>query len=202
MIAHLTGTLVTKQPPEVVVDVGGVGYQVIVPMTTFYQLPAEGQKVSLLTHMSVREDAHVLYGFLDASSRDLFRLLIRINGVGPKMALAILSAMEPFELMSRIREEDVAGLTKIPGVGKKTAERLMVEMRDKIATDTVPEQGTLSNASNTHASAQLRWEKEALAALVSLGYSPAQASRALSRLDGPFENCEQMIRLALKQLAP
>ena len=132
MIGSLRGVLVAKQPPEILVDVGGIGYELQVPMTTLFQLPALGQEVALVTHFAVREDAQVLYGFIDARDRELFRNLVRVSGVGPKLALAILSGMDADSFVRCVQRDDTASLVALPGVGRKTAERLLVEMRDRL----------------------------------------------------------------------
>ena len=133
MIGRLIGTLAVKQPPEILLDVNGVGYEVQLPMTSFYQLPNVGETATVFTHFVVREDAQLLYGFIDVSERTLFRELIKANGVGPKLALTILSGMSAAQFMQCVKLEDVTSLVKLPGVGKKTAERLVVELRDKLA---------------------------------------------------------------------
>ena len=133
MIGRISGTLVEKNPPQILVDVQGVGYEVDVPMSTFYNLPRTGESVELLTHLVVREDAHLLFGFLTAGERMAFRLLLRISGVGPKVALSVLSGLSVDELATVVATEDAARLTRVPGIGKKTAERLVLELRDKLA---------------------------------------------------------------------
>ena len=139
MIGRLTGILLEKQPPHILVDVQGVGYELDAPMSTFYQLPALGEKVTLHTHMVVREDAQLLYAFADKRGRELFRELIRLNGVGPKLALALMSGMDVDELVMAVQHQDVSALVRVPGVGKKTAERLLIELRDRFkAWDAAP----------------------------------------------------------------
>ena len=144
MIGRIAGVLLDKQPPELMVDVNGVGYEISAPMTTFYRLPLLNEPVTLFTHLVVRDDAHLLYGFYDKQERSLFRLLIKVNGVGPKMALAILSGIESDTFAHCVEDNDTAALVRIPGVGKKTAERLIIEMRDKLKMLAI-EQATLSS---------------------------------------------------------
>lgn len=191
MISHLKGRLVEKTPPYVVLDVHGVGYEMMVPMTAFYELPEVGGEVSLLTHLAIREDAHVLYGFVDNLTRQLFRVLIKVNGVGPKLALAILSGMDTATLLHTIEHRDSIKLTKIPGVGKKTAERLVIELRDKVQSllgisETVPN--------------NIGIQDDAISALVALGYKPTDASRVVKSLEKQADTRESLIRLALQQM--
>jgi Holliday junction DNA helicase RuvA len=202
MISFLRGKLLGKAVPEVVVDVHGVGYEVLVSMTTFGKLPAVGEDVALYTHLSIREDAHVLYGFADLQERSLFRQLVKVSGVGPKMALAILSTMGADEFASRILADDVASLTRIPGVGKKTAERLLVEMRDRIRSEGwTLATGGMGSEDDAASGNRALWERETVAALVALGYSPQQASRALQSIREEVGSSEELIRLALKAMA-
>ncbi len=190
MIGRLCGTLLEKHPTQLLVDVGGVGYELEVPMSTFYNLPAAGEQVTLLTHFVVREDAQLLYGFLSAKERELFRTLIRISGVGPKLALAVLSGMTVDDLTQAVAMQETGRLTKIPGIGKKTAERLLLELKGKLA-DALP------GAPGAGASSAAR---EALDALLALGYSDKEAAPALKQLP-PDLSLEEMIRQALKLLA-
>jgi Holliday junction DNA helicase RuvA len=189
MIGRLTGTLVDKAPPQVVLDVGGVGYEVDVPMSTFYNLPAVGQRLTLLTHLVVREDAHLLYGFATAPERATFRLLIRISGIGPRMALALLSGLSVNELAQAVSRQDSARLTKVPGIGKKTAERLLLELKDKLAQDLT---GAASVAGDIQA--------DIVQALLALGYNEREASAALKHLP-PDVAVEEGIKLALRALS-
>ena len=145
MIGRLTGTLVAKQPPWLVLDVGGVGYEVEAPMSTFYKLPATGEKLTLQTHLTVREDAHLLFGFATTAEKTLFRELIRVSAIGPKLALAILSGISVEEFWQVVRAGDTVRFSKLPGIGKKTAERLVVEMRDKAGQGAVPGRGTAAS---------------------------------------------------------
>lgn len=198
MIGRLRGTLAEKQPPHLIVDVGGVGYEVEVPMTTLYRLPSLGDQVTLHTHLVVREDAQLLYGFAEKRDRELFRELIRLNGVGPKLALALMSGLEVDELVRCVQAQDTAVLVKIPGVGKKTAERLLVELKDRFkAWETIPSIAPLvvePRAVATVSSA----ENDAVSALISLGFKPQEASRAVAAVQGEDLSSEDLIRRALK----
>lgn len=196
MIARISGKLIDKQPPELLVDVGGVGYAVLAPMSTVFDLPALGEAVILLTHFHVREDAQVLYGFLTGAERSLFRSLIKVNGVGAKMALAVLSTMNPGEFTLCVQNGDVAALTRVPGIGKKTAERLVVEMRDKLA-----DLGPMTTSSGTASGAVAPANDplaEAQQALEALGYKPQDAMKMLKKVAGTDSSAEELIRLALK----
>jgi len=204
MIGRIAGILIEKQPPELMVDVNGVGYEITAPMTTFYRLPAVNESVALFTHLTIRDDAHLLYGFYDKTERTLFRTLIKVNGVGPKMALAILSGIESDEFVRCVESNDIATLVRVPGVGKKTAERLIIEMRDKlkqldIAPALTPPSsqgedgvsgGELVNERNVRLDAE--------SALIALGYKPAEASKTINALDIEGLSSEQVIRMALK----
>ncbi|MCX7672810.1 MAG: Holliday junction branch migration protein RuvA [Thiobacillaceae bacterium] len=192
MIGRLTGTLLEKHPPQVLIDVQGVGYEVDVPMSTFCNLPGTGQQVSLLTHLVVREDAQQLYGFLTARERDAFRLLIRISGVGPKLALAVLSGLSVDELAQAVARQDGSRLTRIPGVGKKTAERLLLELKGRLA-DALP-------AAPGAAPASSGVQAEVLEALLALGYTEREAAPAVGQLP-PGLSLEEAIRQALRLLA-
>jgi holliday junction DNA helicase RuvA len=196
MIGFLRGRLVTKQPPRLVLDVHGVGYEVEVPMSTLYELPETGQEVTLLTHLLVREDAHILYGFVSEAERALFRSLLKVSGVGSRTALALLSGITVEGFARCVHDQDVAPLTKIPGVGKKTAERLLVEMRDRVEG----RPGMLS-AAGTAGSPPPSAEGEAWSALVALGYKPAEVSRMLGKIDTAGQSTEALIRQVLKSLA-
>lgn len=191
MIARLHGQLIEKQPPVLVVDVNGVGYELEAPMSTFYKVTL-GAAVTLFTHQVVRDDAHLLFGFASREERDMFRTLIKVNGVGPKMALAILSGMEADVFAACIRQDDVTTLTRIPGVGKKTAERLVIEMRDKVgsAQAGMPALHGIEVPSTP--------ERDAVTALVALGYKPAEAERAVGRIKTDEATAENLIRAALK----
>lgn len=208
MISRIKGELVEKAPPQLVVDVHGVGYEVEVSMSTFFKLPAVGAPVTIYTQFIVREDAQLLYGFADKYERSVFRLLVKVNGVGPKMALAILSGMTPSELANCMQREDVVALTRIPGVGKKTAERLIVELRDKLqAAEELTEDPLdfqLSGESlPVSQDDQKQAREDAESALLALGYKPAQASKAVASAErelGDARDSEALIRAALKAM--
>jgi holliday junction DNA helicase RuvA len=197
MIGRLRGTLLEKRPPQLLLDVGGVGYEISAPMTTFYELPETGSDVTLHTHLAVREDAQVLYGFLREQDRLLFRTLIKVSGVGPKLALAILSGMSADEFAGLVQIGDSAALTKLPGVGKKTAERLVVEMKDRLKDW----QGVALASVAASAAPANDAVKDAVSALLSLGYKPQEASRMISQVEGEGLASEELIRLALKAAA-
>jgi Holliday junction DNA helicase RuvA len=193
MIGSLRGKLTFKQAPAVIIECNGVGYDVETPMSTFFELPAVGDELFLFTHLLVREDAQILYGFATDTERKLFRTVLKVRGIGAKIGLAILSSMSVAGFNRCIEYEDVAALSKIPGIGKKTAERLIIEMRDRIdksvATDPVglrTEQGAKS---------------EAVDALVALGYRPAEVTKLIGKLDIDGQSAEDIIRLALRQAA-
>lgn len=199
MIGRLRGTLAEKHPPQLLVDVGGVGYEVEAPMSTFYQLPALGSEVQLYTHLVVREDAHLLFGFASESERRLFRTLIKVNGVGAKLALTILSGITADEFARCVQDGDTASLVRLPGVGKKTAERLVVEMRDRLNDWQLPGSIAVELPGAAQAPAGGDAVKDAIAALVSLGYKPQEASRLISKLETEGLDSEAIIRAALKQ---
>jgi Holliday junction DNA helicase RuvA len=190
MIGRLSGTLSDKNPPQVLVDCGGVGYEVDVPMSTFYNLPGVGEKVSLLTHFVVREDAQILYGFGSAGEREAFRQLIKISGVGPRTALSVLSGMSVADIAQAVTAQDAARLVKVPGIGKKTAERLLLELKGKIGADLGPAGG----GATSDAQADIQQ------ALVALGYSDKEASASLKALPRDV-GVSEGIKLALKALA-
>ena len=191
MIGSLRGILAWKAPPLLLVEAAGVGYELEAPMSTFYGLPAVGAEVRLLTHLVVREDAHVLYGFASDDERRLFRTLLKVSGVGPKIALGILSGISAEDFRQFVAAKDAAALTRIPGVGRKTAERLIVEMRDRLdgLSTTAPETGAAPSAGP---------EGEAYSALVALGYKPAEATRLLEAAAHDGASTEELIRRALQ----
>lgn len=193
MIGRLKGTLAAKQPPDLLVDVGGVGYEVSAPMSTFYDLPETGSPVTLLTHMVVREDSQTLYGFLREGDRALFRSLLKVSGVGARLALAILSGMNADEFARSVHDGDAAALSRLPGIGKKTAERLIVEMRGRLEAPGAALPGA-SGAAPAPGSAG-----EAAGALVALGYKPAEAQRMIRDVAEPGKSSEELIRLALRR---
>jgi len=189
MIGRLTGTLAAKNPPQLLVDVGGVGYELDVPMSSFYNLPALGERVTLLTHFVVREDAQLLFGFLTAEERSTFRLLIKISGVGPRTALSILSGLSVAELAQAIAAQEPGRLVKVPGIGKKTAERLLLELKGKLGPDlAVP--ASVANDS----------QADIVQALVALGYSDRDAAAALKALPADIGVADG-IKQALKSLS-
>ena len=201
MIGYIRGTLLARQAPEILVEVGGIGYEVQVPMTTLYQLPELGETVTLLTHFVVREDAQQLFGFADAADRRLFRELIKVSGVGPRLALTLLSGMDAADFARCLQRDDVAALVALPGVGRKTAERLLVEMRDK-AGDWLDE---LSPGADDMqplqdiAAIQPDQRAEAEQALVALGFKLTEAAKLIASADAPPDaSSEDLIRLALK----
>jgi holliday junction DNA helicase RuvA len=200
MIGRLKGTLLEKQAPRLLLDVNGVGYEVEVPMTTLYRLPELGQSVTLHTHFVVREDAQLLYGFFEKAERELFRQLIKVNGVGPKMALAILSGMEGAEFVRCVQDHDINTLVKLPGVGKKTAERLLVEMQDRLKEFSQ----WLPQLPSTMPTTGKRTEKieisEAESALIALGYRPQEAAKAIAALNTDGLRSEDIIKQALRNM--
>ncbi|MBP8126966.1 Holliday junction branch migration protein RuvA [Pseudaeromonas pectinilytica] len=204
MIGRLRGTLIEKQPPEILLEVGGVGYELQLPMTCFYELPPIGQEAVLHTHFVVREDAQLLYGFVNKRTRALFRELLKANGVGPKLALAILSGMSASQFVSAVEREEIGLLVKIPGVGKKTAERLVVEMKDRLKgwsegalfTPFTDAMTTLPGDADKPSSV----EDEAVSALLALGYKPQQASLVVSKIYKSDMTVEAVIREALRSM--
>lgn len=191
MIGRLTGTLLDKQPPQVLLDVAGVGYEVDVPMSSFYNLPASGEPVSLHTHFVVREDAQQLFGFLTLKEREAFRALIRISGVGPKLALSVLSGLSVDDLAQCVVVQDAGRLTRVPGIGKKTAERLLLELKGKLADALPAGPGGMPTSAGVQA--------DALNALLALGYSDKEAVPAIKQLPEGL-SLEESIRQALKLL--
>jgi Holliday junction DNA helicase RuvA len=197
MIGFLRGILVHKAPPFLVLDVQGVGYEVEAPMTTFYDLPAINEEIKLHTHLVVREDAHILFGFSAEAERTLFRTLIKVNGVGPKLALTILSGQSAEEFHRCIQDNDTQALVRLPGVGKKTAERLVIEMRDRLP-DLADSAATGTNKTGAATPAIGNPKQEAVSALCSLGYKPLDASKMVQNISTEGKSCEDIIRLALQ----
>jgi Holliday junction DNA helicase RuvA len=195
MIGFLKGRLAVKQPPMLMVDVNGVGYEMEAPMSTFYGLPATGEPVALFTHLVVREDAHILYAFGTDGERRLFRGLLKVSGVGPKIALGILSGASVDDFLRIIEAEDIAMLTRIPGIGRKTAERVIIEMRDSVKKLSVP-----AAAAGT-VGALATPQSEAFSALIALGYKPPEVIRLLKSVDEPDLATTEIIRRALKSAA-
>jgi Holliday junction DNA helicase RuvA len=194
MIGRLAGVLVSKHPPFLLIDVNGVGYEVEAPMSVFYELPENGQPLVLLTHLSIKDDAHTLYGFSSENERTLFRRLLKISGIGAKLALTILSGASGDELARFVIERDTAALTRLPGIGKKTAERIIIELRDKL-DDIAPLAGGGPGAVTATADDAAG---EARNALVALGYKPQEASRMVRAVAEPEMDTEDIIRRALK----
>ena len=193
MIGKLTGTIINKRPPLVVIDCQGIGYEVEAPMSTIYDLPAVGSQVSVFTHLAIRDDAHLLYGFLTEIERTLFKALLKVNGVGTKMALVILSGMSVSEFADCVRSEDWARLVALPGVGRKTAERLVLDMRDKV--DIIfSESPCLEVGSGSFA------VDDAIAGLVSLGYKQSEAVKYIDGLEDKYATSEEIIRQVLKNV--
>ncbi len=195
MIGRLRGEIILKQPPFLMLDVNGVGYEIEAPMSTFYELPAVGEHIILFTHLMIRDDAHVLYAFYQEQERLLFRTLLKISGVGGKMALAILSGMNAGEFSLCIQNEDVTALVRIPGVGKKTAQRLIIEMKDKLVVT-----GSTQAATASASAAQESPSSEAVSALVALGYRPVEANRLVKSVEAEGLGSEELIRAALQSL--
>ena len=203
MIGQIRGILIEKKPPEILVDVGGITYEIQVPMSSLYQLPDVGQEVVLHTHFVVRDDAQLLYGFCRTKDKTLFRSLIRVNGVGPRMALVILSGMEPDEFVRVVRNNDVTAMVNMPGIGKKTAERLIVEMRDRLSEWQASEGADSAPETQDSASTIKVFSKDAEAALIGLGYKPQQAARAIAQVlkdNLEITDSEELIRLSLKSI--
>ena len=200
MIGLLRGKLLEKNPAEALIDCGGVGYEVQIPLSAYERLPGTGEEVALHTHFAVREDAQVLFGFINGGDKQLFRQLIRVSGVGPRMALALLSGMSAGDLAAAVQAGDVVRLSKAPGIGRKTAERIVVELRDRLG-----ESGDFASLPGTPGQAGAGGAREAVAALVSLGYKQQQAARLIAAVErehpGPADTGE-LIRLALQSLAP
>ena len=199
MIGQIEGTIIEKNPPEILVEVAGITYEILVPMSTLYQLPEPGELVRLHTHFSVREDAQTLYGFFDAETKKMFRSLVRVNGVGPKMALGILSGMSVEDFVQAVRNNDSEAMVRMPGIGKKTAERLMIEMRDKMI-----EWGSDNNVgSDLSSQTKSSFTKDAEIAMINLGYKPQQAARAIAqvlKVNPEINDSEELIRFSLKSM--
>ncbi|MDD5412216.1 MAG: Holliday junction branch migration protein RuvA [Methylobacter sp.] len=200
MIGFLRGKLIFKAPPMLMLDVHGVGYEVEAPMTTFYSLPAIGAEIILHTHLVVREDAHILFGFSTEADRAMFRTLIKVNGVGPKLALTILSGQSAEEFHRCIHNNDTQALVRLPGVGKKTAERLVIEMRDRLPDLGESSKPSLTDIVNDGMPSQTigNPKQEAVSALCSLGYKPLDAGKMVQNISVEGKSCEDIIRLALQ----
>ncbi len=199
MIGRISGILLEKQAPDLLVDVGGVGYEIQAPLTAVFELPAPGTRVELFTHLVVREDAHLLFGFTRRSDRTLFRELIKVSGVGPKLALAILSGMDAGGFARCVRDGDAAALVRLPGVGKKTAERLLIEMRDRLADWQVDGLRVDAGAAALPGAGETGAQQEAESALAALGYKPQEAAKmVLAASKAGAATAEELIRAALK----
>ncbi len=194
MIARLAGTLILKQPPLMVIDIAGVGYEVEAPLTVFYDLPETGQPVVILTHLSIKDDSHTLYGFSSEEQRTLFRQLLKISGIGAKLALTILSGVSGDELARYVHDNDTASLIRLPGIGKKTAERIIMELRDKL--EIIPATGSSVRGGNSMIAGDAG--SEASHALRALGYKPQEVSRMVRLVAEPDMSAEEIIRLALQ----
>jgi holliday junction DNA helicase RuvA len=192
MIGRIRGLLVKKEPPALMVEAGGIGYELEAPMTVFYELPAAGETVTLYTHLVVREDAHLLFGFVRESQRRLFRNLLKVNGVGPRVALAVLSGLSDDEFVRAVQGQDVQRLTRVPGIGKKTAERLIIEMRDTLTIEPTLDAPVAAPGKDPVA--------EAVTALIALGYKSNEASQMVRSIASQGLSTEQIIRQALKGL--
>lgn len=200
MIGRLKGTIVEKAPPELLIDVNGVGYEVQAPMTTIFNLPDVGHTVTLFTHLSVSENAQNLYAFGSKKDRQMFRELIKVSGVGPKLGIAILSGMTADEFVANVNEGESSALVKLPGVGKKTADRLIIEMRDRLKgwSSAAVSVGANNQSTGTGSSHSLKQEAES--ALIALGYKPQDAAKAISRIKDDVTSSGELIRLALKNM--
>lgn len=203
MIGRLRGILLEKQPPYLLLDVQGVGYELQAPMTTFYRLPSLGSEITLHTHLSITENLHQLFGFADQRDRSLFRTLIKVNGVGPKLAIAILSGMESDDIARCVRDNNIKALTKVPGIGQKTAERLVIELRDRLKNWDLPQGDMLAHGEIQSIASDNDVYAEAESALISLGYKPVDAAKmiATASKQKPDARSEELIRIALRSLA-
>ena len=208
MIGRIRGILIEKSPAQALVECAGLGYEVDIPYTTFFNLPETGEELVLHTHFVVREDAQSLYGFSSRLDRDLFRLLIKVNGVGPKLAAGILSGLDANQFIRCVEARDANALVKLPGVGKKTAERLLIEMTDRIGqlegqfTPASPNATVTSDSANASIAAGHDPREEAEAALIALGYKPQEASKAISKVAEENMSSQELIRLALRAMIP
>lgn len=200
MIGLIRGIILEKQPPQLIVDVQGIGYEIDAPMSTFYQLPDSGAEVSLFTHFVVREDAHHLYGFYTRDERHLFRTLLKVNGVGPRLALTILSSIAPTEFVSCVLNNDTASLVRLPGVGKKTAERLVIEMRDKLSDWYQTGQIEGKEQPKQEGNGRHQTLQDAISALIALGYKQQEANRTVAKIDDGMATSEELIRRALREM--
>lgn len=197
MIGTIRGIIREKQPPYLLLEAGGIGYEIAAPMTTFYHLPEPPQEITLYTHLVIRDDAHTLYGFYLERDRRLFRTLIKVNGIGPKLALTILSAIEPDHFIQCILHQDVEQLNRIPGIGQKTAQRLIVETKDMLSNWSM---NTTLSTTFERGSSEHQNKQDAMSALLVLGYKPKEAKHAIDAIREPSSSSEALIRAALKQI--
>ena len=200
MIGQLRGIILEKQPPQLLLNVNNVGYEIDAPMSTFYLLPDVGQEVTLHIHFVVREDAQQLYGFYSREERTLFRTLLKVNGVGPRLGLTILSSIDANEFVRCVVHNDTASLVRLPGIGKKTAERLVIEMRDKLSDWQQNAPLELKSTTNNARHPRNQILQDAISALIALGYKPQEASRVVSRVDDGDLNSEEIIRRSLQEM--
>jgi len=200
MIGQIRGIILEKQPPQLVVDVQGIGYEIDAPMSTFYQLPDVGQEIKLFTHFVVREDAHSLYGFYSREERLLFKALLKVNGVGPRLALTILSSTSPEEFVRCVLSNDTVSLVRLPGIGKKTAERLVIEMRDRLSDWHKSEHAEGATLIKHEKNTRHSTLQDAISALVSLGYKQQEANRTVTKIDDGAATSEELIRRALREM--
>jgi len=199
VIGRLYGKLLLKKPPFLLLDVAGVGYEVLASLTTCFSLPEEENMVTLYTHLAIREDMFQLYGFSNPSEKKLFQALIRVTGIGPKSALAILSSIEANTLVNAVLNEDVSALVRLPGIGKKTAQRLVMELQDKLKSWTQSGHKNESLSGTILSTGKQSMQEEAISALMALGYKPAEATKAVYKISGDFTSSEALIRQALQQ---
>lgn len=200
MIGQIRGIIREKQPPFLLIEAAGLGYEIDAPMSTFYQLPELGQEVSLFTHFVVREDAHHLYGFYSRDERTLFRTLLKVNGVGPRLGLTILSSIDPQEFVRSILNNDTQSLVRLPGIGKKTAERLVIEMRDKLSEFKQTMTTLDTKVSKQELDGRGQSVQDAISALISLGYKREEAIRVITKIDDGSATSEALIRSALREM--
>lgn len=200
MIGQIRGIILEKQPPQLLVDVHGIGYELDAPMSTFYQLPEVGQEVKLFTHFVVREDAHHLFGFYTRDERHLFRTLLKVNGIGPRLSLTVLSSTAPDEFVRCVLNNDTAALVRVPGIGKKTAERMVIEMRDKLSEWDKTRHVLGSNKQPSDQSGRHHLLQDAISALIALGYKSQDAHRHVNKIDDGAANSEELIKRALREM--
>ncbi len=200
MIGKIRGTILEKSPPQLLLDVNGIGYEIDAPMGTFYQLPDVGKEVHLFTHFIVREDAHHLYGFYTREEQLLFRTLLKVNGIGARLGLTILSSTTPDEFVRLVLNNDTASLVRLPGIGKKTAERLVIEMRDKLSDWHQSSHSANQVIDKTGNTSRHPILQDAISALIALGYKQQEANRVITKIDNGSANSEELIRQALREM--